>query len=251
MSQDMPLAPAPDPAASPPSTVSALPLVVALAVFVTIFGALYVFVAAQGAYKANRLQSINNLRQIGLGLSNYRITNRKLPAHAVYSSDGQPLLSWRVQLLPYLEVTDQPGLDKEFDMDEPWDSPHNLSLVARMPTVFANPDLDAEPGMTNYLAVVGEKCAFDGTANGVPTDQVPDDRPRPILFVEADEAVPWTKPDDWEFDAANQTAGLGGFRGDVWLAARADIQIEEVPTQTPPPASDFERQVGAEPTANQ
>jgi hypothetical protein len=251
MSHDTPLTPSPEQQSPPSGGPSVLPLVAVLALFVGVFGGLYALTAAQSLTKAHKLQSRNNMKRIGLGLFNYRLINRKLPAHAVYSPVGKPLLSWRVQLLPFLEETDQPGLEKEFHMEEPWDSPHNLALVARMPEVFANPDLDAEPGMTNYLAVVGENCAFDGTASGVPDDQVPDDRPRPILFVEADEAVPWTKPDDWEFDAANPTAGLGGFRGDVWLAARADIQIEEVPTQSPPPASDFERQVAAEPTANQ
>ncbi|HKB04137.1 MAG TPA: DUF1559 domain-containing protein, partial [Gemmataceae bacterium] len=46
---------------------------------------------------------------------------------------GKPLLSWRVELLPYMEQAD---LYKQFRRDEPWDSEHNLQLLAKMPDVF-------------------------------------------------------------------------------------------------------------------
>ena len=57
------------------------------------------------------------------------------PAYTT-SKDGKPLLSWRVLILPYLE---QEALYKEFHLDEPWDSPHNRTLIARMPAVYRCP----------------------------------------------------------------------------------------------------------------
>ena len=78
----------------------------------------------------------NNLKQIGLAFHNYVRTNDSFPAMATYGPDGLPTLSWRVALLPYLG---EEALYRQFRQDEPWDSPHNKALAARMPAVFETP----------------------------------------------------------------------------------------------------------------
>src|SRR5262245_29833506 len=62
----------------------------------------------------------NRMKQFALGLSSFEIVHRKLPAHAIYSKDGKPLLSWRVQILQSLEESDDSSLYDEFHLDEPW-----------------------------------------------------------------------------------------------------------------------------------
>ena len=42
----------------------------------------------------------------------------------------KPLLSWRVAILPYIG---EEKLHKEFKLDQPWDSEHNLKLLSKMP----------------------------------------------------------------------------------------------------------------------
>src|SRR5262249_46508298 len=69
-----------------------------------------------------RRQSINNLKEIALAMHNRHDTYGFLPASAIYSKNGKPLLSWRVELLPFL---DQQELYRQFHLDEPWDSEHN------------------------------------------------------------------------------------------------------------------------------
>ena len=64
---------------------------------------------------------MNNLKQIGLALHMYHDVNGKFPTN-VYGPKGEPLLSWRVHLLPFLE---EDGLYKQFKMDEAWDGPTN------------------------------------------------------------------------------------------------------------------------------
>jgi hypothetical protein len=75
---------------------------------------------------ARRSQCVNKLKQIGLAMENYRMVNGCLPPAAITDQTGKPLLSWRVALLPYLDSVE---LHQKFHLDEPWDSPHNLSLV--------------------------------------------------------------------------------------------------------------------------
>src|SRR5579884_3202970 len=49
------------------------------------------------------LLSRNCLKQIGWALHNYHEAYGRLPPAVVRGKDGQPLYSWRVLLLPFLE----------------------------------------------------------------------------------------------------------------------------------------------------
>ena len=49
----------------------------------------------------HRAASSNNLKQIGLALMNYHCGHNRFPARAIFDKQGKPLLSWRVQMLPY------------------------------------------------------------------------------------------------------------------------------------------------------
>jgi type II secretory pathway pseudopilin PulG len=190
--------------------------------------------ATQAAREAaRRTQSLNNLRQVSLALLMFHEQKRAFPAHAIYSKDGKPLLSWRVQILPYIEEQD---LYNKFHLDEPWDSENNRPLIASLPQVFANPDRPAADGKTNYLAVVAKECVFDGTDKGTDIRKITDGTSRTIAIVEADadKAVEWTKPDDLQYDAKNPTAGLGHLRPGGWLAAFLDGHIEFISNSVDP-----------------
>ena len=72
----------------------------------------------------------NNLKQIALAMHNYAADNNTFPPAATFDTDGKPLLSWRMLILPYL---DEDSLYRQFHLDEPWDSPHNKPLIAQIP----------------------------------------------------------------------------------------------------------------------
>ncbi len=167
--------------------------------------------AVQSAREAaRRAQCTNNLKQIALAMHNYHATTNTLPKPAITDKDGKPTLSWRVAILPYIE---QQELYNRFHVDEPWDSPHNKALIKEMPVTYACPSRPpAEPGMTTYQTFVGPGALFeDGKATGIA--DITDGTSNTIMFVEAKEAVTWTKPDDLKFDpgAAADESLYGGF----------------------------------------
>lgn len=177
--------------------------------------------AVQAAREAaRRNQSLNNIKQINLGLLNYESEQRSLPVIGTDAAGNKPNLSWRVHLLPYIEGGS--ALYEQFHLDEPWDSEHNLSLLDQMPSCYMNPSLPLG-NKTTYLAVVGPGAAFRGEDPG-PRFADFTDGIDTIWIVEADEeeAVEWTKPDDWEFDPNDPTRGLGKLRRGQVLVGRID-----------------------------
>src|SRR5262249_21275015 len=79
----------------------------------------------------------NSLKEIVFALHEYSDAHdRRFPPAAHGDRDGRPLLSWRVLVLPYLA---QKPLYDQFRLDEPWDSPHNIRLLERIPPVFNLP----------------------------------------------------------------------------------------------------------------
>lgn len=175
----------------------------------------------------DRAQSVNNLKQIAVALHNFHDTNKALPPPAVCDADGKPLLSWRVLILPFIEQAD---LYKEFKLDESWDSEHNLSLLPRMPKLYAaGRGKTKAPHTTFYQVVVGPGTAFElrlGTrpfgARGPKLTEFQDGTSNTLLVVEAGEAVPWTKPADVKFDPKGPSPRLGGAFAPGFHAALGD-----------------------------
>lgn len=177
--------------------------------------------------RAQRSQATNNLKQIGLAMHNFHDTHRRF-ATGVKDDDGKPLLSWRVQLLPFL---DQAPLFDQFHMDEPWDSPHNKALIQHLPPTYAAPGGKAAPGETNYVGFRHEKSIFSDREKMAFRD-ILDGTSNTIMVVEADDdhAVIWTKPDDLEFDEKKPHAGLGKLRKGGFLAAMCDGAVHFIPS---------------------
>jgi prepilin-type processing-associated H-X9-DG protein len=182
---------------------------------------------------ARRVQSMNNLKQIGLAMHNHAAAHRTFPPAYKADKNGKPLLSWRVLILPFTE--EQP-LYREFHLDEPWDSPHNKKLIARMPAVYQSPTSSVGGlGKTNYLTVRGKDTIFsgeegigfasitDGTSNTIMTVEVPDSK-----------AVIWTKPDDFEYDEENPMKGLIGLQPGGFNVGFADGSVHFIRSSIKP-----------------
>jgi hypothetical protein len=151
--------------------------------------------------------SSNNLKQIALAMHIYHDAHGAFPPAAVCDKDAQPLLSWRVLILPYIEEDE---LYKQFKLDEPWDSEHNKKLLPKMPKVYAIPG-KTQPGDTDthYRVFVGKGAAFEWIM-GTKLLSITDGTSNTLLAVTAAEAVPWTKPDELDFDPEKDMTKLIG-----------------------------------------
>jgi len=154
-----------------------------------------------------RRKSVHNLRVISLAMHTFASASAetRLPAAAI-SKDGKPLLSWRVAILPHLG---QQSLYDKFHLDEPWDSPHNKTLLNPMPDVYAPVTRTYEPkAFTYYQVLVGPGALFEGDQG--PTIANIKAGSAKLMVVEAGSPVPWTKPDEVPFDKGKPLPKLGG-----------------------------------------
>jgi hypothetical protein len=165
---------------------------------------LVALVVAMGIVRAvresHRKQCADHLKRLGLALVEYQEVHGHFPAPALARSDGTPLLSWRVALLPHLGYR---SLYERFHRDESWDSPHNRALLAEMPIEFACPGgPERRAGRTGYQVVVGPKTepsslnTASEPTRGVDPREITDGTSNTVLVFETDALVPWTKPDD-------------------------------------------------------
>jgi hypothetical protein len=195
---------------------------------ITLVGALLV-PAVESARDAARdaVWRANQMKQLNLALLKYHQATEHLPAHAIYSDDGKPLLSWRVAILPYIE---QQALHARFHLDEPWDSLHNRALIPEMPALLKDPSskLALEQGKTRYVGPVGKGLVFNGTDRGI---SLTDDTATIITLLQVNDphAVIWTKPKDWTYDEKEPLHGLDGkFLSGGFLVGFADGDVREI-----------------------
>ena len=181
------------------------------------------FPAVQKAREAaSKMNSQNNLKQIALAMHNYHSIYNRFPPAAIADKNGKALLSWRVAILPYIEEHE---LYKQFKLDEPWDSETNKKLLPKMSRIFLPPNAaHGSTTSTAYRVFTGKSAAFEDPA-GPKLQDFSDGTSNTIIVVEAGETVPWTKPDDLEYDAAKPLPKFGGYFKGGFNAAFADGSV--------------------------
>lgn len=174
-----------------------------------------------------RQVTIDNMTKIANALEAYRSARGggAYPAQYVGDSNGRPLLSWRVALLPMLGYE---KLYKQFKLNQAWDSNHNRKLIEKIPSVYQSPE--RFDFYTNYLAASGSAAAFNGH-KPKPIRRWEDGLENAILLVEVndDKSVIWTQPEDLKFDPLNPATGLGGLRADGFFAVWGGGDLTVVP----------------------
>ncbi len=175
-------------------------------VFLCVIGLLFALLlpAVQAAREAARnVRCANNMAEIGVALHNYHETHKSLPPAYSVDENGKPLHSWRVLLLPYLELGGgsvyKGSVYEDIKLDEPWDSPHNSRFHHLMPQVFACTSRQESEwrhnGMTPYKMIIGPDTISDGP-HSVSFAEVSRGLSQTIAVVETTKPVCWMQPVD-------------------------------------------------------
>lgn len=162
------------------------------------------------ARSAARTDSANRMKQMVLAMHMYHDAYKSLPPRFNKNEAGEPLLSWRVHILPFLG--DHQELYESFHLDEPWDSDHNKSLIDKMPSEFMHPKMKLESGKTVYLAPQGtdsvmiEPKVSKTPPRGLTLEAIPDGTSQTAMVLEVSEenAVIWTQPSDYPWEENDQ-----------------------------------------------
>ncbi len=126
---------------------------------------------------------------------------------------------------------------EQFHLDEPCDSPHNLSIAKAIPAPYAmgTDQRVAENGVphTRLLAPLTSESAFGRPGKPLTFRDITDGTSNTLWFVEAteDQSVPWSKPADVVVDDTNMEKVFrqeGGF-----LGARIDGSVSTFPSDLP------------------
>lgn len=161
-----------------------------LAVFLTLFAS-FAF-SSTITLDANGAKDVNNLSKIALAIHNYESANNVFPPEYT-SSAGNPLLSWRVAILPYLGYA---SLYNMFDQTKAWNDPANLALLNQMPDVFRSPLDTAGSTTTRYVGGSGTGTMFEGST-GIHFSSITDGPSNTILVGETEStSISWTAPTD-------------------------------------------------------
>ena len=153
---------------------------------------------------------------------------------------GQPYLSWRVYLLPFLGYR---ALFNQFHLNEPWNSPNNIQLLNDMPEIFRTRGLPGNTDLSGFKLLVGNGAYTYSTSSTDPNqwhgpriNDVLDGLANTFGVIEllSDQAVEWTRPDDIPFDPANPLAGVGTIPADGLLVSMLDGSVHTInPAVTP------------------
>ncbi len=178
-----------------------------------------------------RFNNAAQFREIAIAFHRYHDKHKKFPAHAIYGNKTQPLLSWRVAILPQLG---HKSLYDRFRLNEPWDSPHNKRLISEMPEVYWHPyskdEGEKSDGLTHYQVLVTKRGASPSSMFRRGPDQmrisrITDGTSNTLLFVDAPMAVPWTKPEDLRFDPNGPLPEFGGVFPNGYNIALVDGSV--------------------------
>lgn len=171
------------------------------------------------------MKSMNDMKVLAIAMHNYYNANDQFPGYASTNEDGEPLLSWRVHLLAYIDVE----LYEEFHLNEPWDSEHNRRLIPRMPSYFLTKSstLDTEDGRSTVQAPGIDGAIYAGT-EGMQFKEIIDGTSNTFMLVEVpdEQAVIWTKPLRFNPKLDDPKAIVGGHFDDEFLAALCDGSVQ-------------------------
>lgn len=146
----------------------------------------------------HRMECSHNLKQIGAALRAYRSDYGVFPPISTLDTEGRPLHSWRVLILPYLG---EKVLYDRIVLSQPWDGPVHQALHTQCPKIYQCPRARLKKGDTNYLAIADSKAW--NQKDEPATNELGQTMSlfKDVLIMEStrEEAIHWMNPNDPEW----------------------------------------------------
>jgi len=171
---------------------------------------------ASGRRVVRRLQSANNLKQIGIALHNYHDTHQTFPPGGTFDETGRGRHSWITAILPYI---DQAPLTRQIDFSRPWsDSRNRNAFVTPIHVLLQpNPDLTRSVGPMKLAAAhYAANSRVLSADNFIRVSDIRDGTTNTILAGEVrDHIRAWGDPGNWRDPQLGINRSLDGFGSGV------------------------------------
>ena len=183
------------------------------------------------------------MKRLGLALQHYDDRYGQFPPAYTVDKEGNKLHSWRTLILPFLELQ---NFYDQLRLEEPWNSPHNLSIFKKNdPVSDESRLLDPSPfyrspkcpssidkDYTNYAMIIGPGCPSDGP-NGWRLKELANGSSYSIMLVETKSPIRWYEPKDIDVSTLYgepfaSDPVIGSFHRGVFLTAFCDGSVHPV-----------------------
>jgi len=160
--------------------------------------------AIQAARTAARhMQTMDQMKQVGLGFHRYHDVHGHFPAAVIEGPDGRPINGWRAAILP---LTTDESVANAWDQESAWDSAGNAGLLTPTPECYVSsfdPSELTRAGMTRFVGIRHPRSLLPGT-EPVRLRDIVDGTSNTVLVFYSDqfEGVSWAAPEDVSADEA-------------------------------------------------
>lgn len=166
---------------------------------------------------AQRMETQNDMKMIGLALHNYHDTYLQFPPLYVTDADGEPASSWRVSMLMFLE---EMALEQQWQAGQAWDSDANEPLLEQTPSVYrAKGDSPTGPhdGQCHVFAIDDPRALLSGEEPRRMRDVLDGTSNTLFALYLPNRSVPWSAPQDLTIDEAFQEVSAASHDAPVML----------------------------------
>lgn len=165
----------------------------------------------------------NNMKYVMLALHSYHDSHGHFPPAIMIDKESGVARSWRVEILPYIE---QQALYDAYRKNEPWDSEANKKVLAKMPVLYRHPSQPADSVNTSIFAAYGAGLMFEKKSGvSIGFRDITDGTSNTIAIIEAKRDIPWTKPEEIEFDVTAPKLPELGFAPEGYQVGFGDGSV--------------------------
>jgi len=178
-------------------------------------------------HTSRRVQSKNNLMQLGLALSSYHDTYRVLPPGGTFHADGRGHHGWMTSILPNVDVA---PVFHGIDFNLPWDSAANAGIFTDAHAGYQSPSVELVPNAWEFSpAHYSANSHLLGPNSAVKLDDIPGRSSTMLVGELRTNFVPWGSPyNSWPVDSVNDQGPYGRPDQKGWIAVLADGNVREL-----------------------